>query len=52
MAVTNEKGALVGKIKSSGLNSFTSAVQLLSDVDRNNRVATKISGKREAKATV
>ena len=38
MAVTNEKGALVGKIKSSGLNSFTSAVQLLSDVDRNNRV--------------
>ncbi|XBP66386.1 rod shape-determining protein MreC [Bacillus velezensis] len=49
MAVTNEKGALVGKIKSSGLNSFTSAVQLLSDVDRNNRVATKISGKKGSK---
>ncbi|ADP33286.1 rod shape-determining protein MreC [Bacillus atrophaeus] len=49
MAVTNEKGALVGKIKSSGLNNFTSAVQLLSDTDRNNRVATKISGKKGSK---
>ncbi|MGW6084656.1 rod shape-determining protein MreC, partial [Bacillus subtilis] len=49
MAVTNEKGALIGKIKSSGLNNFTSTVQLLSDTDRNNRVATKISGKKGSK---
>nr|WGD91566.1 rod shape-determining protein MreC [Bacillus subtilis] len=49
MAVTNEKGALIGKIKSSGLNNFTSTVQLLSDTDRNNRVATKISGKKADK---
>ena len=48
MAVTNEKGALVGKMERR-TQRFHPPFKLLSDVDRNNRVATKISGKKEAR---
>ncbi|BBP91233.1 hypothetical protein BsIDN1_48510 [Bacillus safensis] len=50
MAVTNESGALIGKIESDKLNNFTSTVRLLSSTDQNNRISTKIflkKGKEE-----
>lgn len=46
MAVTNESGALIGKIESDKLNNFTSTVRLLSSTDQNNRISTKIFAKK------
>lgn len=49
MAVTDENGNLIGKIKSTKVNNFTSTVQLLSATDRNNRISTVIAADKGKK---
>ncbi|MDA7027603.1 rod shape-determining protein MreC [Bacillus sp. CLL-7-23] len=49
MAVTDEKGNLLGKIKGTKVNNFTSTVQLLSATDRNNRISTIIAADKGKK---